>query len=72
MRKRTEIESGFVFELSDTGISSFEIVEWIGMENRCCPFLLIQCSTAADSGQRFLKMTGPLGVKRLILQEFSF
>jgi hypothetical protein len=66
---RSEISEGFVFELAGGEISSLEIAEWIGMERRCCPFLSVEL-TASDGAGRFLTMTGPCGVKKLILSEF--
>ncbi len=64
-----EIPEGFVFQVSNNGITSQEISDWISMERRCCPFLSIQLSVSTGA-RRSLTMTGPSGVKQLILAEF--
>lgn len=70
IRKRSEIASGYVYELDDKAVTLPEIAEWIGMERLCCPFLTLQLSASGNQAHWILTLTGPEGVKPLLNAEF--
>ena len=66
-----EFDKGFTFRMSER-CSPTEIVEWIGLERRCCPFLAFDLQFEADNGPVWLRLSGEPGVKELIRLELSF
>jgi hypothetical protein len=69
-RGRIELESGFEFGLDASRISLAETAEWMSLERLCCPFLTLELSTSGESDGWTLRLTGPDGVKPLLLAEF--
>jgi hypothetical protein len=47
-----------------------DVAEWITLERLCCPFLSFQLSVTSDQDDYSLALTGPKGVKALVLEEF--
>lgn len=70
IRDRRETSSGYAFELESKIVTLPEAAEWIVMERLCCPFLTLQLSAAGNQTGWTLTLTGPEGVKPLIVAEF--
>lgn len=70
IRDRSEISNGYAFKLDSKTVSLPEAAEWIVMERLCCPFLKLQLSAAGHQTDWTLTLTGPEGVKPLIVEEF--
>jgi hypothetical protein len=64
-----ELGDGYGLRLRDGAIGAEELVEWIGFEQKCCPFFTLTASE--QSGSLILLITGPTGVKDFIRAEFS-
>jgi hypothetical protein len=64
-----ELPDGYGLRLRDGGISAEELVEWIGFEQKCCPFFMLTASEQA--GSLILLITGRTGVKDFIRAEFN-
>lgn len=70
IRTRSEVVGGYAFKLDSKTVTLPEAAEWIAMERLCCPFLTLQLSAAGNHADWTLTLTGPEGVKPLIVQEF--
>lgn len=70
IRSRREIANGYVFRLDSNIVTLPEAAEWIVMERLCCPFFTLQLSTAGNQRDWTFTLTGPEGVKQLIVSEF--
>lgn len=70
VRNRREVRAGYSFNLNGNTIGLLEVVEWITIERRCCPFLTFQLSASGRRPDWVLKLTGPEGVKALLETEF--
>ena len=70
VRARTELSDGFSYKLDESAITRKEIAEWIAMERLCCPFLVFRQGASGKQTGWALTLTGPAGVKALLLQEF--
>ena len=70
IRDRSEISNGYAFKLDSKAVTLPEAAEWIVMERLCCPFLTLQLSAAGNQADWTLTLTGPEGVKPLIIEEF--
>jgi hypothetical protein len=70
IRNRSEISEGYAFKLDSKTVTLPEAAEWIVMERLCCPFLTLQLSAAGNHTDWTLTLTGPEGVKPLIVAEF--
>jgi hypothetical protein len=66
MQARTEVASGYVFQMDSKVVTLPEAAEWITMERLCCPFLTLQLSTTGVQPHWLLTLTGPEGVKPLL------
>jgi hypothetical protein len=64
-----ELGDGYGLRMRDGAIPPDELVEWIGFEQKCCPFFTLTASE--QSGSLILLITGPTGVKDFIRAEFS-
>src|SRR6185312_11700199 len=70
IRNRNETSEGYAFKLDSKTVTLPEAAEWIVMERLCCPFLTLQLSAAGNQTDWTLTLTGPEGVKPVILAEF--
>lgn len=67
---RNELPDGYAFTLNGEAISLLQVAEWISMERLCCPFLAFQLSTSGHEAGWRLGISGPPGVRDLLLFEF--
>lgn len=70
VRDRSELSDGFAFTLNGSTIQLPEVAEWMNLERRCCPFLVVQLSVSGEKANGLLTLTGPEGVKALLQMEF--
>jgi hypothetical protein len=70
IRNRSEISEGYAFKLDSKSVTLPEAAEWIVMERLCCPFLTLKLSATGNQTDWTLTLTGPEGVKPLIVAEF--
>jgi hypothetical protein len=66
-----ELPDGYAFQLQTEQVSLAEIKEWIGYEQKCCPFFDLVIEAAQDDKPATLKITGNAGVKDFIRAEFT-
>ena len=64
-----ETPRGFRVCLPGT-IAADEIAEWIGLEQRCCPFLELSVHHPSGDTSQWLDLEGGAGVKELLRAEF--
>jgi hypothetical protein len=64
-----ELADGYALRLRDGDIAPEELVEWIGFEQKCCPFFTLTASE--QGGSLILLITGAPGVKEFIRAEFG-
>lgn len=70
VRDRSELADGYSYKLDGSVVLLSEVGEWISMERLCCPFLTLKISVTGGEGDWLLTLTGPKGVKPLLMQEF--
>ena len=70
IRDRSEISNGYAFKLDSKIVTLPEAAEWVSMERLCCPFLTLQLAASGNQRDWILTLTGPTGVKPLIMTEF--
>lgn len=71
VRNRSEMADGYSYKLDGSSIPLSEVGEWISMERLCCPFLTLRLSVTGGDKDWLLTLTGPEGVKSLLMLEFS-
>jgi len=69
---RRELPDGYAFQMDTKQIDTGQLVEWIELERRCCPFFGFEVRWDRKNGSVWLHLTGPEGVKEFILDEFGF
>jgi hypothetical protein len=72
VRDRAEVQGGYVYKLDGTALALTEAAEWIAMERLCCPFLTLQLSASGDDADWRLTLTGPVGAKAILAEEFPW
>lgn len=70
VKDRSELPDGYSYKLDGPAIPLSEVGEWVAMERLCCPFLTLKISVTGGEGDWLLTLTGPKGVKPLLMQEF--
>jgi len=71
MQERRELPDGYAFQMDTKQIDTGQLVEWIELERRCCPFFGFEVLWDRKNGSVWLHLTGPEGVKDFILGEFG-
>lgn len=70
MRDRAELPDGYSYRLDGSAILLSQVGEWISLERLCCPFLTLTISVAGGERDWLWTLTGPKGVKPLLMEEF--
>jgi hypothetical protein len=70
--ERRELPDGYAFQMDTKQIDTGQLVEWIELERRCCPFFGFEVHWDRKNGSVWLHLTGPEGVKEFFLDEFGF
>jgi hypothetical protein len=65
-----ESSDGYAFRLAKDKIALSDVVEWISLEGRCCPFFDFKIELQRDGGPLWLKVGGADGVKQFLRSEF--
>ena len=65
-----ELDDGWAFRIGVERLSAVAIVEWIALEQKCCPFFGFEIRFEADGGPVWLHLTGRAGVKDFIRDKF--
>jgi hypothetical protein len=69
--EKRELTNGYAFRVDTTHIRTDELVEWIELEKRCCPFFGFVLRWDQQNGPVWLNLEGPDGIKDFILDEFG-
>ena len=69
--ERRELPDGYAFQMDTKQIDTGQLVEWIELERRCCPFFGFEVHWDRKNGPVWLHLTGSEGVKDFILNEFG-
>ena len=69
--EKRELDDGFAFRISSSRFPPSRIVEWITLEQRCCPFLAFELRFEADQGPVWLHLGGGAGAKNSIRHELN-
>jgi hypothetical protein len=69
--EKRELDDGFAFRISSSRFPPPRIVEWIALEQRCCPFLAFKLQFDANHGPVWLHLSGGPGVKKIIGHELD-
>ena len=70
VKDRSELPDGYSYKLDGSAIPLSQVGEWISLERLCCPFLTLTISVAGGERDWLLTLTGPKGVKPLLMEEF--
>jgi hypothetical protein len=65
-----ELPDGYAFTLDTSRISTIDVVAWLALERRCCPFFDIGFEWRRNEGPLVLSLRGRDGVKNFIRDEF--
>jgi hypothetical protein len=71
VQERRELSDGYAFQMDTKQIGTDQLVKWIELERRCCPFFGFEVHWDQQKGAVWLYLTGPEGVKNFILNEFG-
>lgn len=69
--ERHDLPDGYAFRMDTKQIDARQLVQWIELERRCCPFFGFEILWERKNGPVWLHLTGPEGVKDFILSEFA-
>jgi hypothetical protein len=69
--EKRELHDGYAFQISVDRLSPTTVVEWIRLEQKCCPFFEFELRFQADQGPIWLRLTGQPDAKDIIRDEFS-
>ena len=67
-RERRPLPDGYAYRFDADAFD--DLARWIANERRCCPFLTVQLTLAAD-GPVWLRLTGPEGTRAFLDAELS-
>lgn len=68
---KKELPDGYAFRLAPGKITGQQLVEWIDLERKCCPFFGFEICWEKENGPLSLHLTGDDGVKALIELELG-
>ena len=66
-----ETAKGYEFQFRPEKVSVAELAEWVVAENKCCPFFYFHIDLEKRGRLVCLGLTGPVGVKAFIREEFA-
>ncbi len=67
---RRDIADGYAFHVDAAKASIMELAEWVGYEQKCCPFLRFRIDVD-ESGAAWLTLSGRAGVKQFLATDLS-
>ena len=67
---RRESDDGYSFRIDPSKTSMVELAEWVGYEQKCCPFFRFRIETD-ETRSIWMTLSGRPGVKGFIAGEFS-
>jgi hypothetical protein len=62
-RERRKLSNGYEFRLDGAALRLVDAAEWMDLERRCCPFLMLELAASGREPHVWLRLTGPAGVK---------
>ena|ERR1700737_2361702 len=68
---RRELSDGYSFRFSREQIKADQLIAWIDLEKKCCPFFGFEIHWEKENGPLSLHLTGEEGVKPFIEAEFG-
>jgi hypothetical protein len=71
IQTRRELPNGYAFLMDTQQINTGQLVEWVELEGKCCPFFGFEIRWDRQPEAVWLHLTGPEGVKPFILDEFG-
>ncbi len=71
IQEKRELPDGYAIRLDSAQFPVEQALEWIKLEQKCCPFLDTEVRWQIENGPVWLQMKGPEGVKDFILDEFA-
>jgi hypothetical protein len=66
-----ELSNGYAFRVDTTNVGTGQLLEWIELEKRCCPFFDFELRWDRQNGPVWLHLEGAEGIKDFILDEFG-
>jgi hypothetical protein len=66
-----ETKKGYEFQYSPGDVSLAELADWVGAENKCCPFFDFHIDVEREGKLLCLRLTGEEGIKAFIRAEFK-
>lgn len=70
VQKIEELPDGYKIHLG-AQFSTEDLLRFVQLEQRCCPFLDFEIGLARENGARWVQMTGRKGVKEFLAAEFK-
>jgi hypothetical protein len=71
IQKRRKLPDGYAFQIDTQQIDTRQLVEWVELERKCCPFFGFEVRWDGQDNAVWLNLTGPEGVKDFIIEEFG-
>jgi hypothetical protein len=71
IQKRRELPDGYAFQMDTQQIDTSQLVEWVELERKCCPFFGFELRWDGQNNVVWLNLTGPEGVKDFIIEDFG-
>jgi hypothetical protein len=71
VEEKRALPNGYAFRLASGKITGEQLVEWIDLEKKCCPFFGFEIHWGKDNGPLSLHLTGDDGVKAFIKSELA-
>jgi hypothetical protein len=71
IEERRELPDGYALQIDIRRIDTSQLVAWVELERKCCPFFGFEVRWDRQNGAVWLHLTGPEGVKSFILDEFG-
>lgn len=65
-REVRELKDGYAFRHSSEADVLVALAEYVSLERLCCPFFDFAIEVGRDSGEVWLRMTGPEGTKAVL------
>jgi hypothetical protein len=71
IQTKRELPDGYALLMDTQQINTGQLVEWVELERKCCPFFGFEIRWDRQPKAVWLHLTGPEGVKPFILDEFG-